>query len=180
MRRSCTSPTAIVPPMERTSNLQARTRCWRKMGTIAEVVKEKEGKIELRSCGNGNGGADDTQGERRWWHTMQVTVCAPYRSCLVSFVPGVSSAFFPVTARQLRAVAVRCGTVRLVSSCFGLVSHWNCSNGNECVILTTYACHSAALVFSLSLSLTCSVLFLSFTFPFFFYSQLNVMFKFYK
>lgn len=41
---------------------------------------------------------------------MQVTARAPHRLCLVSFVPGVSSAFFPVTTRQ-----PWCGLVRLVS-----------------------------------------------------------------
>lgn len=32
--------------------------------------------------------------------TMQVTARAPHRPCLISFVPAVSSAFFPLTARQ--------------------------------------------------------------------------------
>ena len=31
---------------------------------------------------------------------MQVTARAPHRPCLISFVPAVSSAFFPLTARQ--------------------------------------------------------------------------------
>lgn len=46
----------------------------------------------------------------------------------------------PLTARQPRS------PWRL-----GLVSCWNCSNGNECVILTASACHSSALLSYLSL-----------------------------
>jgi len=49
-------------------------------------------------------------------HTMQVTARAPHRPCLISFVPGVSSAFFPMTARQPWCGSAWLGSSRLVSS----------------------------------------------------------------
>lgn len=72
-----------------------------------------------RSCGGG--GADDargTRGKRETCrrHTMQVTARAPHRPCLISFVPGVSSAFFPMTARQPWCGSAWLGSSRLVSS----------------------------------------------------------------
>lgn len=47
---------------------------------------------------------------------MQVTARAPHRPCLISFVPGVSSAFFPMTARQPWCGSAWLGSSRLVSS----------------------------------------------------------------
>jgi len=45
-----------------------------------------------------------------------VTARAPHKPCLISFVPGVSSAFFPMTARQPWCGSAWLGSSRLVSS----------------------------------------------------------------
>lgn len=45
-----------------------------------------------------------------------MTARAPHRPCLISFVPGVSSAFFPMTARQPWCGSAWLGSSRVVSS----------------------------------------------------------------
>lgn len=100
------------------------------IGSLTMSKRERERK-ETRKGEAREEIATRRKGEKESNNTMQVTACAPHRPCLISFVPGVSSAFFPLTARQP-------WSQRRLS----LMSHWNCSNGNECVILTTSACHS--------------------------------------
>lgn len=119
--RTRTPPTAIVPPSpeEGASNPRERENLDVEEGRSSLRKRAAKGRQGWpgRSRGSGDGDADDARGmamgqggagrrgerkgeKTRRRHTMQVTARAPHRPCLISFVPGVSSAFFPMTARQ--------------------------------------------------------------------------------